>query len=135
MKSYRTFHLPPESQDAISRLVIASMEIECDPDLSPKNVGSFTPIGSTGSIFCIKMNLTNDVLLEKASPRRAACQMAMYAVNLATGNPLFHNTVKSSMVATYLRNVATLIATLIILSSAPTLGTTVLLTSGCPQEF
>ena len=55
------------------------------------------------------MNLTDDMLLEKVSPRRATRQLAMYAVYLATGNTLFHKTVKSSTVATYLRNVATLI--------------------------
>ena len=55
------------------------------------------------------MNLHDDFLLEHVSPKRAARQLAMYAVYLATGNTLFHKTVKSSTVATYLRNVARLI--------------------------
>lgn len=57
------------------------------------------------------MNLTDDFLLEHVSQARATRQLGMYAVYLATGNTLFHKTVKSSTVATYLRNIATLVVT------------------------
>lgn len=54
-------HLPMEP-------VTASMEIKSDPDLVPKNFGVIYSHWIHWFIFCIKMNHTDNLVLEKVSP-------------------------------------------------------------------
>ena len=57
-------------------------------------------------LFCHRLNLTDDWLLENQPQARANFQLAMYAMHLATGSTLKCQTIQSGTIKGYLHDVA-----------------------------
>ena len=58
-------------------------------------------------LFCYRLNLTGDWLLENQPQARGNFQLAMYAMHLATGSTLKCQTSQSGTIKGYLHDVAT----------------------------
>lgn len=72
----------------------------------PKAIGTHCFLCAHHFLFTLAMNHDDDILLEHVSLDRCNYQMALYAMHLATGSNLRHNTIKASTINDYLTYVA-----------------------------